>query len=87
MFPLATTKRHFEQSELQFSDGCCSNITGQEACTVRACDTTKGLPHGAGGNPQKVESKREISHDRQPKALDRNGVWPAASGQKLKKAA
>jgi hypothetical protein len=27
MFPQATTKTHFEQSEMQFSAGCCSNIT------------------------------------------------------------
>ena len=27
LFPLATTKRHFEQSETLFSERCCSNIT------------------------------------------------------------
>jgi hypothetical protein len=35
MLRQATTKRHFEHSAMQFSDGCCLNITSLKTAAGR----------------------------------------------------
>jgi hypothetical protein len=37
MFPQATKKRAFEQREMQFPDGCCSNNTEHELFGPMSC--------------------------------------------------
>jgi hypothetical protein len=84
VFRQATTKRHFEQLEMQFPAGCCTNITWRMGASTLLLVVRAGALSGAASITQISEITRELFHragarDHRPGAI---GGRPSIVGQR-----
>jgi hypothetical protein len=62
VFRQATTKRHFEQLEMQFPAGCCTNITWQMGPRTTFSTTRTGARPRADTSSQVAEITGQLCH-------------------------